>query len=1325
MDEKRGADAASLPYKFGDQIGGYVLDELITAKRTVVFLARQVSLDREVILKILPKDMAEYPEFAKRFEAEAAVHANLQNEHIVSVIDKGRHEGSYYLVTEHFEGASLRALMKREGAITDERALTIVGQVLDALAYMHGKGVVHRDIAPGNILVRSDGLVKVTGFGFAHLVTAPDVTRLTRTSQSLGTLSYVAPEQIEDPRSVDGRADLYGVGAVLYEMLTGHLPLGRFKTPTEANPDLDVRLDDLVLKALRMEPEERFEGAEEMAAALDQIRSTRRMTAEAEEPEEDEGSTPATLVTCPKCGHESPHQVRRCEKCGADLGELFEPCPQCGVEVRLDQAACSNPQCTADLVAHRRQRRRSILDMQVRVREYYQAKDYGAAMAVLEDLLSIQGREYRRMRESAEKWVAKVRRKIDRNDQMTYDAGLRMYAERHLLQALQIWGKLPDSYRDVKQRRAEVQKLYESGQAYLTRAGARWKKGDAEGALGLLKKAGEVWPHSNKIQRQIETVKRKLAEIEAASAQHDSRASSALGDWGADDADDSGSDEPYVAMPYACHAPSPIPIKAAVMATVVALVVMLILIAAMKAMRTPQSRLRKARKLDQQGQHEKALAAYKTVARGKTGALATFAGDEVLRMKRRAVAARAELERIEQLCKDGKDLPAVEAMAAFRKGEYGGIAGLKPTAERVGSLVAKGAVKLVDKPPDKVLPAEHYARLLEAILPLAGDEKVGKTVAAFQQKVKTSQDRLAAARAASGRKRPRAARDLCVAALKAIPHVKEAADILAEAMAELPPPKGMVLVPRGTYTLGGSKENPKREVELAYGFYIDQHEVAVSDYVRFLKDTEHPGPTLWRRVPADPQSWREAGEEEVRAHPDMPVSLVSYPDATEYAKWAGKGLPSEQEWEAAARGTEGRKYPAGDEWSLTMANFAYGPCRGRDLPRDVSPCGARHMTGNLAEWTCSRILVPRKEEPGPTPVQLPTAAGGTEGGPGHASGARGSVGARRTGEPGLAEQYVGLQQRMLGRIQKMVKGKMTLSEVRADHAKDLKTWETAPVEGGPGTARVSTPRGKHEAKPPRPPEPPKPQYVAGARIIKGCSWLGTEKGRWSAAAVDQGSDGPEGEVVAVALSSNSQDRTTTLPRPRLRSWRLAYTGVMQVGGAKGKKAKVSRVQIQCCRWMPAYGGWVGKLLQLEPGDEIRPTRKESVIRVQTKPRHSPETIAVGLDPRCRLLDVSDDGSYVRFRDRTGIVRVLPKTAARNIPRVYRAQKLGGPAAGPPEERASLADVAVAWQRTIGRESTPYANVGFRCVKRVFSPEPGTAAETEKRGDPKPSGAGDR
>lgn len=229
-----------------------------------VYKAVQPELDRTVAIKVLPPETGADPEFTERFRREAATLARLDHPNIVKLFDYGQREGFAYFVMEFVDGVDLSQRIAK-GPVPLNETFTIVSQLCDALQHSHERGVVHRDIKPGNILIAPDGRVKVADFGLARLV-HPDAAdhRLTRTHATLGTPRYMAPEQMTPAGEIDHRADIYAVGVVLYEMLTGAIPAGSFDPPSEKVASLNPRIDEVVLRALSAEPERRHATAAEV-----------------------------------------------------------------------------------------------------------------------------------------------------------------------------------------------------------------------------------------------------------------------------------------------------------------------------------------------------------------------------------------------------------------------------------------------------------------------------------------------------------------------------------------------------------------------------------------------------------------------------------------------------------------------------------------------------------------------------------------------------------------------------------------------------------------------------------------------------------------------------------------------------------------------------------------------------------------------------------------------------------------------------------------------------------------------------------------------------
>ncbi|HWB05965.1 MAG TPA: bifunctional serine/threonine-protein kinase/formylglycine-generating enzyme family protein [Verrucomicrobiales bacterium] len=237
-----------------------------------VYSATQITLDRRVALKLLPAELSRDPAAAERFRREARALGRLNHPNIVSIHDFGEtRDGTFFFVMEYVEGADLHRLI-REGRLPVPEALSIVRQVCDALEFAHGQGFVHRDIKPSNILVDAQGRVKVSDFGLAKLMPehsdVPDEPTPTMTGSVVGTPDYVAPEQRRGDRPVDHRADIYSLGVMFYEMLTGRVPCGAFEPPSR-RAGTGEALDRVVERAMQEEPEKRYQHAAEVKSEVD------------------------------------------------------------------------------------------------------------------------------------------------------------------------------------------------------------------------------------------------------------------------------------------------------------------------------------------------------------------------------------------------------------------------------------------------------------------------------------------------------------------------------------------------------------------------------------------------------------------------------------------------------------------------------------------------------------------------------------------------------------------------------------------------------------------------------------------------------------------------------------------------------------------------------------------------------------------------------------------------------------------------------------------------------------------------------------------------
>jgi serine/threonine-protein kinase len=268
-----------------------VLSRLGAGGMADVFLAEDQQLGRKVALKLLHRRFAEDPGFVERFRREAQAAAGLQHPHVVSVYDRGAFDGTYYIAMEYLPGRSLKQLIRQEAPVDPIRAIDITVQILKAARFAHKRGVIHRDLKPHNVIIDESDQVKVTDFGIARA----GASDMTETGSIMGTAQYLSPEQAQG-LAVSPASDLYSIGVVLYELLTGRVPfdaeaavtiaikhVSESPTPPRViNPSIPPELEQLVLWAMNKNPSDRPADADAMIAALEAVKERIEATSRGE-----------------------------------------------------------------------------------------------------------------------------------------------------------------------------------------------------------------------------------------------------------------------------------------------------------------------------------------------------------------------------------------------------------------------------------------------------------------------------------------------------------------------------------------------------------------------------------------------------------------------------------------------------------------------------------------------------------------------------------------------------------------------------------------------------------------------------------------------------------------------------------------------------------------------------------------------------------------------------------------------------------------------------------------------------------------------------------
>ena len=267
----------------GDVIDGRykVLSRLGAGGMADVFLAEDLQLGRKIALKLLHRRFAEDPDFVERFRREAQAAAGLQHPNVVSVYDRGAYDGTYYIAMEYLPGRSLKQLIRQDAPLDPIQAIELTTQILRAARFAHRRGVIHRDLKPHNVIVDDGGHAKVTDFGIARA----GASDMTETGSIMGTAQYLSPEQAQG-LPVGATSDLYSIGIVLYEMLTGRVPFDAESAvtialkhvseaptpPSKYNPNIPPELEQVILWTLNKNPRDRPTDADQLITVLEQVK---------------------------------------------------------------------------------------------------------------------------------------------------------------------------------------------------------------------------------------------------------------------------------------------------------------------------------------------------------------------------------------------------------------------------------------------------------------------------------------------------------------------------------------------------------------------------------------------------------------------------------------------------------------------------------------------------------------------------------------------------------------------------------------------------------------------------------------------------------------------------------------------------------------------------------------------------------------------------------------------------------------------------------------------------------------------------------------------
>ncbi len=313
-----------------------ILNKLGEGGMGTVWLAEDTMLDRKVALKVLNPLLTTDSQFTERFRQEAKAQSKLTHSNIVSLYTFFEESGIYCMVIEYAEGITLKQLIKKVGLLPENRALNIFSQILDGVSYAHKKGIVHRDIKPGNIIVSANDDVKIMDFGIAKILGDKGMTK---TGTRMGTIYYMSPEQIRGEKNIDSKSDIYSLGITFYEMVTGRVPFNteidsdfyimkeiietKIKDPREYYPHISEKSVEMIYCMTAKEKEKRPASCEDCRNLLNNNNNLGEIEDSAED-ENDFYNDENELL------EEDDELAYQCSSCSKIVDENATTCPNCG-----------------------------------------------------------------------------------------------------------------------------------------------------------------------------------------------------------------------------------------------------------------------------------------------------------------------------------------------------------------------------------------------------------------------------------------------------------------------------------------------------------------------------------------------------------------------------------------------------------------------------------------------------------------------------------------------------------------------------------------------------------------------------------------------------------------------------------------------------------------------------------------------------------------------------------------------------------------------------------------------------------------------------------